>query len=273
VLVTGSSSGIGKSTAIEFAKDDRFKVWATMRSTDQWDAEPRDNLIVAEMDVTMEESVDAVVSRIIAVEGRIDIVVNNAGYGVAGCLEVVHLEEAKQLFDVNVWGVVRVMQSVLPHMRKQRSGHLIQVSSTSGIRGIPCMEFYTGSKFALEGITDSMRYSLSAFNISVTNLNAGPVKSGFTSRYGHSDKGGRGTRPVADDTGYLQHLTDRIILGLTDRINGAEGQSAQTVGNLIVNIAYTKLNAKRLTDVPFNIGSSFDSQSLLQEVRRQPTGE
>lgn len=71
----------------------------------------------------------------------------------------------------------------------------------------------------------------------------------------------------------MQHLTDRIILGLTDRINGAEGQSAQTVGNLIVNIAYTKLNAKRLTDVPFNIGSSFDSQSLLQEVRRQPTGE
>lgn len=103
VLVTGSSSGIGKSTAIEFAKDDRFKVWATMRSTDQWDAEPRDNLVIAEMDVTIAESVDALVSRIIAVEGRIDIVVNNAGYGVAGCLEVVHLEEAKQLFDVNVW--------------------------------------------------------------------------------------------------------------------------------------------------------------------------
>ena len=103
VLVTGSSSGIGKSTAIEFAKDDRFKVWATMRSTDQWDVEPRDNLEVAEMDVTVGESVDALVSRIIAVEGHIDIVVNNAGYGIAGCLEVVHLEEAKQLFDVNVW--------------------------------------------------------------------------------------------------------------------------------------------------------------------------
>ena len=101
--MTGSSSGIGKSTAIEFAKDDRFKVWATMRSTDQWDVESRDNLIIAEMDVTIGESVDALVSRIIAVEGRIDIVVNNAGYGVAGCLEVVHLEEAKQLFDVNVW--------------------------------------------------------------------------------------------------------------------------------------------------------------------------
>lgn len=101
--MTGSSSGIGKSTAIEFAKDDRFKVWATMRSADQWDAESRDNLIIAEMDVTIGESVDALVSRIIAVEGRIDIVVNNAGYGVAGCLEVVHLEEAKQLFDVNVW--------------------------------------------------------------------------------------------------------------------------------------------------------------------------
>ena len=77
---------------------------------------------------------------------------------------------------------------VLPHMRKARKGYVINISSTSGIRGIPCMEFYTGSKFALEGITDSMRYSLSPYNIAVTNINAGPVRTSFTDRFGFSDK-------------------------------------------------------------------------------------
>ena len=189
VLVTGSSTGIGKSTALEFAEHDNFKVWATMRSSSNWDMPSKDNLVVAEMDVTSDESVQNLVDRIIAEEGHIDVVINNAGYGMAGSLEVVTIEEAKQVFEVNVWGVVRVLQAVLPHMRKQRFGHAIQISSTSGIRGIPCMEYYTGSKFALEGITDSMRYTLAPFNISVTNVNAGPVKTKFTDTFGVQTKG------------------------------------------------------------------------------------
>ena len=273
VLVTGSSTGIGKSTALEFAADDRFKVWATMRSTAKWDIPEKSNLIVAEMDVTSDASVEALVERIVAQEGRIDVVVNNAGYGMAGCLEVVTIEEAKEVFDVNVWGVVRVLQAVLPHMRKQKSGHAIQISSTSGIRGIPCMEIYTGSKFALEGITDSMRYSLAPFNISVTNINAGPVKTAFTERFGVSDKGGRGSRLVKnDETGYLQALTQRMIAGLNHRIQSNEGQSSEELATLIVNVASMKLKAKRITDIPFNIGSNYDSQNLLAELRKQPTG-
>ena len=273
VLVTGSSTGIGKSTALEFAADDRFKVWATMRSTSKWDSPAKSNLVVAEMDVTSDESVSAVVDRIIGEEGRIDVVVNNAGYGMAGCLEVVTIEEAKDVFDVNVWGVVRVLQAVLPHMRRQKSGHAIQISSTSGIRGAPCFEIYTGSKFALEGITDSMRYSLSAFNVSVTNINAGPVKTSFTDRFGVAEKGGRGTRQVQHDpTGYLQALTNRMIAGLAHRTNSAEGQTSHELATLIVNVASMKLKAKRMTDIPFNIGSNYDSQNLLAEVRKLPTG-
>ena len=167
VLITGCSSGIGKSIALEFAKHPNFKVWATMRSTDKWDVEPQHNLIIAPMDVTSDESVDTLVARIIMEEGKIDIVVNNAGYGLAACLELATIEEAKNVFDVNVWGTVRVMQAVLPHMRRQKNGHLISISSTSGIRGVPCLEYYTGSKFALEGITDSMRYTYGQFNISM----------------------------------------------------------------------------------------------------------
>lgn len=272
VLVTGSSTGIGKSTALEFAEHDNFKVWATMRSSSNWDMPSKDNLVVAEMDVTSDESVQNLVDRIIAEEGHIDVVINNAGYGMAGSLEVVTIEEAKQVFEVNVWGVVRVLQAVLPHMRKQRFGHAIQISSTSGIRGIPCMEYYTGSKFALEGITDSMRYTLAPFNISVTNVNAGPVKTKFTDTFGVQTKGGRGSRQIAHDpTNYLQSMTQRMVAGLNTRIQN-DGQPSEEVATLIVNLVTLKLKAKRLTDVPFNIGSNYDSQSLLSELRRQPTG-
>jgi NAD(P)-dependent dehydrogenase (short-subunit alcohol dehydrogenase family) len=273
VLVTGCSSGIGKSTALEFAADKRFKVWATMRSPEKWQESTADNMVVAAMDVTSDESVSSLVARIIKEDGRIDVVVNNAGYGISGALELVTIPEAKEVFDVNVWGVVRVLQAVLPHTRKQKFGHAIQVSSTSGIRGIPCMEFYTGSKFALEGITDSMRYSLAAFNISVTNVNAGPVRTAFTDRIGVAEKGGQGSRvALHDETGYLQMLTSRMIAGLNHRVQSEAGQNSAELATLIVNLASLKLAAKRLTDVPFNIGSNYDSQSLLAELRRHPTG-
>ena len=99
------------------------------------------------MDVTSDESVTACISKVSKDnEGRpVDIVVNNAGYGIAGYLESVGINEAKDVFDVNVWGVVRVLQAVLPGMRKKGGGYVINISSTSGIRGIPCFEFYTGN--------------------------------------------------------------------------------------------------------------------------------
>lgn len=276
VLITGCSSGIGKSTALEFAKDPKYKVWASMRSTDAWDVAVSGNIATISMDVTSDDSVSKAVSTILATDGHIDILINNAGFGLAGALEVVHIEEAKALFDVNVWGAVRMLQAVLPSMRRRRAGYVINISSTSGIRGIPCMEFYTGSKFALEGITDSMRYSLAPYNISVTNLNAGPVRTAFTGRYGIAQQGGRGTRVVDGDDGYLQSLTDRIAAGLQARIDSPDGQTAEEVGRLLVNLASMKFRQHgppvRLTDLPFNIGSSYDSQRLLEQVLVQPTG-
>lgn len=275
VLITGCSTGIGKSTAEEFSKEPTFKVWATMRDTTKSTlATDRSNLKIGVMDVTSDESVTKLISQIIEEDGKIDIVVNNAGYGIVGALETVKIEEAERVFDVNVWGPVRVLQAVLPYMRKQRSGYVINLSSTSGIRGIPCFEFYTGSKFALEGIMDSMRYSLYAYNISVTNVNAGPVKTPFIDRFGHSAVGGRGTRqlPPEGNSDYLQVFTDRMVAGLNYRMNTPEAQTAEDLGRIIVNLAHLKLGSTRMTDVPFNIGSSYDSQSLLEAVRKHPTG-
>lgn len=135
VLVTGGSTGIGKATALKFARHGsesesasdssgaHYKVWASMRDVEavnRWGEAQQGlpkNLRALQMDVTDEVSVQRAVQQIIAEDGRIDVLVNNAGYGVAGCLEVVSIEEAKNVFDVNVWGVVRVLQAVLPHMR------------------------------------------------------------------------------------------------------------------------------------------------------------
>jgi NADP-dependent 3-hydroxy acid dehydrogenase YdfG len=147
-----------------------------MRDTTAWkDVTVPSNVIVIQLDVTSDDSVTQAVNRILKDDGKIDIVINNAGYGMVGTLETVHIAEAQKMFDVNVWGVVRVLQAVLPSMRQAKRGHVIGISSTSGIRATPANEFYAGSKFALEGISEAMRYSLAAFNISVTNVNPGPV--------------------------------------------------------------------------------------------------
>lgn len=274
ILITGCSTGIGKSTAEELAKDENYIVWATMRDPSKSSLPPLPNLKVGELDVTSEDSVKRLVEKVIAEEGKIDVLINNAGFGVAGSLEMVKVEEAMEVFNVNVWGVVRVLQAVLPYMRKRKSGYVINMSSTSGIRGIPCFEFYTGSKFALEGITDSMRYSLYAYNISVTNVNAGPVKTSFTDRFGYSELGGKGTRELSPEghSGYLTTFTDRMVAGLKYRMSTPEAQTGVDVAQVLTNLIHLKLRSTRMTDIPFNIGSSYDSQKLLEEVRRYPTG-
>lgn len=127
VLITGASAGIGKSSAIEFAKNEKYRVYATMRNVEDWDLPVQDNIVILSMDVTSDDSVNKAVDKMIELEGHIDIVVNNAGYAVIGCLETVSIEEAKAEFDVNVWGVVRVLHAVLPHMRHQRKGHVINL--------------------------------------------------------------------------------------------------------------------------------------------------
>eukprot|EP00602_Paraphysomonas_sp_CaronLab_P000829 CAMPEP_0185029196 /NCGR_PEP_ID=MMETSP1103-20130426/15352_1 /TAXON_ID=36769 /ORGANISM="Paraphysomonas bandaiensis, Strain Caron Lab Isolate" /LENGTH=270 /DNA_ID=CAMNT_0027563851 /DNA_START=192 /DNA_END=1004 /DNA_ORIENTATION=+ len=243
-----------------------------MRSTSVWDVPARDNLRTAVMDVTSEDSINSVVQNIIETDGKIDIVVNNAGYGVVGTVESVKLSEAKDVFDVNFWGVVRVLQAVLPHMRKAARGHVINLSSTSGLRGLPAAEFYTASKFALEGLADSMRYSLAPFNIAVTNVNPGPVATSFVDKFGNANVGGRGTREPEDPTGYLASLADRNIASLASRIRSDEGQSSEEVARVVVNVAILGQEAKKPSDVPLNIGTNHKTQALIDTVKRHPTG-
>ena len=174
-LVTGASSGIGQACANQLAGSG-FRVYGTSRHSSFRPAsfEP---LV---MDVTSDESVRNGVARIVGEHARIDCVVNSAGYGLGGSIEDSSLEEARQQFDTNLFGVLRVCREVLPSMRQQRTGVIINISSLAGLFGLPFQGLYSASKFALEGLTESLRLETRAFGIFVVLVEPGDVRTAIT---------------------------------------------------------------------------------------------
>nr|BAL60020.1 hypothetical conserved protein [Candidatus Acetothermum autotrophicum] len=164
-LITGSNSGIGLATSLYLARRG-FTVWATMRNVEKagelHKAIETEKLPIeiARLDVCDDESVQSAVAQVLQKSGRIDVVVNNAGYGLRGAVEEVSLDEWKRQFETNFFGVIRVTQAVLPQMRAQRSGAIVNISSVLGRFAIPFSGPYTASKFALEGLTETLRYEL-----------------------------------------------------------------------------------------------------------------
>jgi short-subunit dehydrogenase len=169
-IVTGSSSGNGLETSLLLAKNG-FYTYATMRNTDKSTrikeiAKNDDTpLEVLQLDVTDDKSIADAIDIIDNRHRRIDVLVNNAGYEYHGAVEELSMEEIKTQFETNFFGAVRVTKAVLPTMRKQRSGTIINISSIGGIIGVPLNSAYVGSKFALEGFSESMKYELEGFNI------------------------------------------------------------------------------------------------------------
>jgi NAD(P)-dependent dehydrogenase (short-subunit alcohol dehydrogenase family) len=162
-----------------------FRVFATMRNTSKGDAimkvaeEEQLPIQVAELDVTKAESVEQAVSKIVKEAGRIDVLVNNAGYGLGGAFEDSSMEEVKDQFETNVFGVIRVTQQVLPQMRKQKSGRIINISSGAGRLGYPAASIYVGTKHALEGISEALAYEVQQFGIRVSIIEPGVIKTNF----------------------------------------------------------------------------------------------
>ena len=165
-LVTGSSSGIGFETALTLARN-RFHTYASMRNLEKskniTEIANRENLPLklVQLDVTDDKSVKTAVDKIASEQGRINVLVNNAGYGLFGALEDLSIQEIKSQFETNFFGAVRVTQQVLPAMRKSGGGTIVNVSSVGGRIGIPVLSAYHGTKFALEGLSESMSYELS----------------------------------------------------------------------------------------------------------------
>jgi len=185
-IVTGSATGIGYETAIHLARNG-FYTYATMRNTEKAEdineIASRKNLplSIMQLDVTDVVSIDAAIDAVIKQSGRIDVLVNNAGYGLFGSIEDMSLQELKAQYETNVFGLFRVTQSVLPHMRKQHSGTIINISSLAGRVGLPLSSAYVSTKFALEGLSESMAYELRPFGIKVVVIEPGAIKTRFRS--------------------------------------------------------------------------------------------
>ncbi|XP_046859682.1 retinol dehydrogenase 8-like isoform X1 [Xenia sp. Carnegie-2017] len=190
VLITGTSAGLGLSTVYVLAKqtDKKFKVYASMRKSSKRDellektAGCR-NVVVIEMDVCSEDSVNAAVKEILEKEGRIDVVVNNAATGWCGVLEVQPWETITGTYDTNVFGVLRVIRAVVPSMKKNKKGRIINISSTAGLHSTPFLTVYGSSKYALEGITDSLAPELASFNVHIVSIQPGAIKTRMLTRF------------------------------------------------------------------------------------------
>jgi NAD(P)-dependent dehydrogenase (short-subunit alcohol dehydrogenase family) len=174
VLITGASSGVGQSTA-RLLSQKGYRVFGTSRNPASAEAIPTVEMLA--LDVRIDASVLACVTAVVNRVGRIDVLVNNAAYELAGALEEISLEEAKAQFETNFFGVVRMVRAVVPSMRQQRQGQIINVGSLSGVSSIPFMGIYSASKFALEGYTEALRMELKPFNIHVSLTQAGFLKT------------------------------------------------------------------------------------------------
>ena len=182
IIITGTSSGLGRATAQRF-QHEGWNVVATMRSPEQEsELTGLDNVLVTRLDVQDHDSIHAAVSAGIARFGRIDALVNNAGYGAYGPLEATPVEKIRRQFDVNVLGLLATTQAVLPHLRAQGGGVIVNVSSVGGRMAFPLGALYHGTKFAVEGISESLQYELAPLGIAVKVVEPGFMHTDFAGR-------------------------------------------------------------------------------------------
>jgi NAD(P)-dependent dehydrogenase (short-subunit alcohol dehydrogenase family) len=185
-VVTGSSSGIGLETSLTLARNG-FYTYATIRKLEEEKSRPlieaakkeKLPLQVTELDVDNDKSVINAIDTIVDERKRIDVLVNNAGYALGGALEETSMDEIKSQFETNFFGSVRATQAVLPVMRKQKTGKIVNIASLLGRIGFPLISAYHGSKFALEGLSESIQYELEPFGIKIILIEPGAVGSNF----------------------------------------------------------------------------------------------
>lgn len=176
ILLTGASSGIGYETAVLLARKGH-RVYGAARRVERMEPLRAFGIVPLRLDVTDEASMAACVAAVMEAEGRIDVLVNNAGYGSFGAIENVPLEEARRQLEVNVFGLARLTQLVLPHMREQRSGTIINVSSIAGKIVLYFGGWYHVSKFAVEAFSDALRMEVKPFGIQVALIEPGGIKT------------------------------------------------------------------------------------------------
>jgi len=228
-LVTGSSSGIGLETSLVLAKEG-FYTFATMRDLNKnqkiMEFIEKENLTIEilEMNVDDEKSVNNTISKILEKKGRIDVVINNAGFGMWGTVEDVSIQEFKEQFETNFFAIIRIIQKIAPTMRKQGSGSIVNVSSVAGRIGFPVSPAYISSKFALEGLSESLRFELMPFGINVIIIEPGVIKTNFFNSMKMAKKSNQ-------DSAYSD-ITNKVISGV--KMMAQMGTNPKEVANTII---------------------------------------
>jgi len=233
-LITGTSSGIGRATALYLSKKG-FRVYASSRTPQKLLSIQNENIIPIRLDITDFDNIKKAISKI----DKIDVLINNAGYGLVSTVEDVTEEEMFNQFNINLFGLIRVTKAVLPMMREQNSGVIINISSFLGKIGLPLLTLYNASKYAVEGVTDSLRYELRDFNIRVHSIMPGFFDTNFA-----RDNLVINAQTFAPNSPY-SHIVSNLAPQIVEQIN--HGNSASEVAELILKIVEDKNFVARQT--------------------------
>lgn len=252
ILITGASSGIGKATALRF-QSEGWNVIATMRDPAAGaDLAALDNVLVARLDVTDAESIASAVDEGIARFGQIDVLLNNAGYGAYGPLEAFSTERIHRQFETNVIGLLEVTKVVLPQMRANRAGTIVNISSIGGQITFPLGTLYHGTKFAVEGMSEALHYELEPFGIRVRIVEPGMIRTDF---------GGR-SFDFAMDEGVADYAPTAAAMGRLFGKLAANPSAPEVVADVIWIAANDSSNRLRFRAGP-------DAEDLLERRKKE----
>ncbi len=229
-IVTGASSGIGKETVLRFLKEG-YEVHAGARRLDAMRNLEQQGAYLHALDLTKGESIDAFIAEVVAQSQRIDVLVNNAGYGLYGSVEEIPLDAARDQIEVNLFGLAHMIQATLPIMRKQRSGRIINISSIGGKIWSLLGSWYHASKFAVEGFSDSLRNEVRPFGIDVIVIEPGAIKTEWTTIAVENVKKMSGNGPYRE----LAEATAHLFIS-----QEATGVSPQVIADVIWHAASTR---------------------------------
>lgn len=244
VLITGGSSGIGKAIG-EYLNNKGFTVYGTSRNPENYKG--KCNFPLLSMDVVAIESIQAAVEDLISREGRIDVLVNNAGVGISGPIEETPNAEIKKAFDTNVFGPINVIKAVLPQMRAQGCGHIVNITSIAGYMGLPYRGIYSATKAALEIITEALRMELHQFGIQLTNVAPGDFATNIAA--------GRYHVPLQKESPYHEAYSGTLKL-MNEHVD--RGEDPMTMAKAIYKIIETK-NPK----IHYKVGAPLQKLSIV----------
>ena len=262
-LITGISSGLGKALAESVIESGDFVIGTFRKQSqvDEFNAKYAQKAYSILLDITDEKSIEKIISHLLEKFGKIDVLVNNAGLGFVGAIEETSMEETRRVFEANFFGTLKMTQAILPHMRQNKEGHIVQISSHGGIKAFAGFGIYNASKFALEGFSEALAQEVEPLGIKVSIIEPGPFRTNF------AGKGLGEAAQVIEDYTDTAGVFRTKLKGVDGKQEGHPGKAAKAIIDLVYNPSPTL--RLPLGKVPMmTIGMKIDSiKSDLEKTR------